>query len=57
MPLNSAHSTSNFSAVTGGPIMNNYMLASGVSQRSLISDVSGMQQAEVQAVLEEQKTQ
>ena len=51
--MNSAHSTSNFSAVTGGPIMNNYMLNSNISHRSLISDVSGMQQAEVQAVLED----
>lgn len=37
--------------------MNNYVLGTNMSQRSLVSDMSGMQQAEVQAVFEEQKTQ
>ena len=55
--LNSDHSTSNFSAVTGAPVGQNYVMATAVSQRSLVSDVSGMQPAEVQALMEEQKTQ
>ena len=55
--LNSAHSTSNFSAVTGAPVGQNYLLGTAVSHRSLVSDVSGMQQAEMHAVIEEQKTQ
>ena len=55
--LNSAHSTSNFSGVTGAPAGQNYLLSTVVSQRSLVSDVSNMQAAEMQAMVEEQKTQ
>ena len=51
--LNSAHSTSNFSMITGAPVGQNYALATAVSHRSLASDVSTMQQAEMQAVVEE----
>ena len=55
--LNSAHSTSNFSGVTGAAPGQNYLLATAVSQRSLVSDVSNMQAAEMHAMVEEQKTQ
>ena len=55
--LNSAHSTSNFSAVTGAPVAQGTYLATAVSHHSLMSEVGLMQQAEMQAVIEEQKTQ
>ena len=55
--LNSSHSTSNFSAVTGAPVTQGTHMATAVSHRSLMSEAGLMQQAEVQAVIEEQKTQ
>ena len=55
--LNSAHSTSNFSAVTGAPVSQGVIMATTVSHRSLMSEAGLMQQAEMQAVIEEEKTQ
>lgn len=49
--------SSNFSMVTGARVGENNILATAISHRSMATDVSGMQQAEMQAVLEEQKTQ
>ena len=55
--LNSSHSTSNFSAVTGAPVNGGLQMATAVSHRSMMSEVGLMQQAEMHAVIEEQKTQ
>ena len=55
--LNNSASTSNFSAVTGAPINAGVHLATTVSHRSLMSEAGLMWQAEMNAVIEEQKTQ
>ena len=51
--LNSAHSTPNFSYVTGAQVGQNHIMATAISQRSLVSDASSMQPAEMHAMVEE----